>query len=152
MIALVASQCYDQNGETTTDTPCDSGSLPTFCCPSGYSCLSDGLCGKGNSLQMGSCSTQSWSAGSCVEYCRMSKFRRRVLQWTDFVKLPGRTALPYVKKATTAVGQTRAVALDKIPFIWETSRKSAPSPLQHSLCQQQRQRQYQVQRFLLQYR
>jgi hypothetical protein len=159
MIALAASQCYDQNGVTTTDTACDSGSLPTFCCPSGYSCLSNGLCGKGDSLQMGSCSDQAWLGGSCVKHCRMLKLRPQDSQRLTFVKLPDLITSPRVnrgQKGTTAVGMTRAAALAKTSFDWEHSLKPAHSHSQPSRGrfhrQQMRQQQLLVQSIPLQYR
>ena len=159
MIALATSQCYDQNGVTTTDTACDSGFLPTFCCPSGYSCLSNGLCGKGDSLQMGSCSDQAWSGGSCVKYCRMPKFRRRDERRLTFVKLLGLTTSPCVnhgRKGTTAVGMIKAVALDRMHCDWESSCKPAQSHSQPSQgriyrLQMRRQQQHLVQHFHLSY-
>jgi hypothetical protein len=72
ILSLASAQCYGQNGETTTDTPCETGSFPTFCCPAGTVCLSNGLCGKGNIYQIGTCSDPSFSGGSCVKSCRMS--------------------------------------------------------------------------------
>ena len=40
LVEALAQGCFDTNGVEVDSTPCDTGSLPTFCCPSNTSCVS----------------------------------------------------------------------------------------------------------------
>lgn len=65
-----AQQCYAPNGSPTSDVPCDTGSSPTFCCPSGTKCQSNGLCqNTGGQLSRGSCTDETYESQACTQQC-----------------------------------------------------------------------------------
>ena len=77
---VLSQQCYYPNGSIADHTACLSGKNPTWCCPPGFPCLSNGLCADinnggtgGNSLpglyDRESCTDKTWSSPNCVTEC-----------------------------------------------------------------------------------
>ncbi|KAF2806378.1 uncharacterized protein BDZ99DRAFT_573903 [Mytilinidion resinicola] len=70
--SLIESTCFNPNGTTSTDLPCDPNN-DSVCCSEGFYCLSNGLCQDPrytNPLRLlrGACNDKGW--GSCPSFCK----------------------------------------------------------------------------------
>lgn len=82
LVAGVESACYYPNGNLVSDTPCNRGSGNSTCCPPGYACLSNGLCGITEFISnidkfdrsaawyiRGTCTDKTWTDPACPRFC-----------------------------------------------------------------------------------
>jgi hypothetical protein len=69
--AVARAQCYAPDGtEYNSDMPCDTGSFPTFCCPTGTTCYSNGLCmNPGGLFGRGTCTDETYKSDACTQEC-----------------------------------------------------------------------------------
>ena len=74
--------CYTGSGNVSTDFPCDLSQDISFCCGTGWSCLSNGLCQYRTStlLAEGTCTDKTSPASSCLGICLAS-----MLQFSSYL-------------------------------------------------------------------
>lgn len=69
-----SATCYEPDGSIIQDdTSCDSTAEASYCCGTGWSCLSDGICmieqQAATVYYRGSCTDKSWSSQECPNFC-----------------------------------------------------------------------------------
>nr|POE74682.1 hypothetical protein CFP56_37213 [Quercus suber] len=72
MSTLDSVVCYNERGNQTGDSPCDSSSS-NQCCGSGYECLDNGLCQKNGTTAFAQGSCTDIGFASCLDFCAMSE-------------------------------------------------------------------------------
>lgn len=73
------SKCFTRDGNSSSDLPCNPNQSQSFCCGSGWACLTNGICastpsakniGDKNMLARGSCTDKLWASTSqCPDFC-----------------------------------------------------------------------------------
>ena len=64
-------QCYDPDGELSTDLPCDPSASVSACCGQSWTCVTNLYCSQGGSKYVGSCTDKAWRDPACpFPYCQ----------------------------------------------------------------------------------
>lgn len=73
-IRVTSAACYQPDGTILQDdTACNPNAEQSYCCATGWSCLSDGIClinqSGSNFYYRGTCTDKSWDSQKCPQFC-----------------------------------------------------------------------------------